>query len=125
MSVARSPAFAVELRPEGKNRHVVVISVGRKEMPPIELEEPDAVWLSLVSLGAPVAWEEVTVTGTVRDDVLERLRNAAKEVGAEPEVLRKQRREGGPGSGDDGKKDEGKKDDGNEQGEGKKDEGKR
>ena len=151
MSVSRSPAFAVELRPDGKNRHVVVISVGRKELPPIELEEPDAIWLTLASLGSPVAWDEVTVTGTVREDVLERLRNVAKEVGAEPEALRKklredaadkarqeeerkkaeeerrrQRREGGMG-GNDGEGDKGEGDKGEgDKGEGeKKDDGKR
>ena len=89
-----SPAFTVALRPDGKDRHQAAVTVGKRTFPEVELEQGDAVWITLATLGAPVAWDEITITGTVREDMLQRLRDAAKQVGSEPEALRKELKEG-------------------------------
>lgn len=82
--------FTVELTPVEGGGHELALKVGRRTAAQVVLEDiPERVRVNLLTLGVPVAYDRLVVTGAVEPKVLEELRRLAREVHQDPDALRR------------------------------------
>jgi hypothetical protein len=82
--------FTVELTPVEGGGHELTLRVGRRVAAQVALEKlPEVVHVNLLTLGVPVAYDRLVVTGAVEPKVLEQLRRLAREVKQDPDALRR------------------------------------
>jgi hypothetical protein len=85
--------FTLEVLPQGEGRHLVALKVNRRVLAQAELEQPGRVNVTLLTLGAPVAYDRIVVTGAIDPQLLEHARKLARESGNDADVVRRRLRE--------------------------------
>ncbi len=85
----------IEVAPAAEGMHHVVVKLGKRVMLEGDVEGmPAVVRPTLVTFGVTVPYDEIVISGTPEEPLLQRLREAVREAGGDAEAVRKRMREG-------------------------------
>jgi hypothetical protein len=85
----------IEVAPAAEGMHHIVVKLGKRVMLEGDVEGvPAVVRPTLVTFGVTVPYDEIVISGTPEEPLLQRLREAVRESGGDAEAVRKRMREG-------------------------------